>query len=371
MKTLKRILQIGMTSNYGGIESSIMNVYRNIDRKKFQFDFINMETDNKPIAYSDEIKSLGGKIYKIPGRRENIKENRNQLKKIIRENNYDFVHNNVLTWSYSDGITLPLKYSSSQVIVHSHNSYMNPGMYTRRILNFVNRRLNKKDNIVRLACSKEAGKWLFSNKEFKIIPNGIVTKDFKFSSKIRSEYRKKFNVENKKVFLNVGRLSYQKNHRFLFQWFTEIYKRDHNSVLFLVGDGELKNDLKREVELLNLASNIKFLGIRQDVKNLMFMSDVLLFPSFYEGLPVVLVEAQATGLKAVISNTISKEIDITPNIERIDISKSPSQYAELALKKASEISISDRNKAYLKVREAGYDIANTVKMLEEIYSVEY
>ena len=103
----------------------------------------------------------------------------------------------------------------------------------------------------------------------------------------------------------------------------------------------------------------------------MFMSDVLLFPSFYEGLPVVLVEAQATGLKAVISNTISKEIDITPNIERIDISKSPSQYAELALKKASEISISDRNKAYLKVREAGYDIANTVKMLEEIYSVEY
>ncbi|WP_347129467.1 glycosyltransferase, partial [Lactobacillus paragasseri] len=136
-------------------------------------------------------------------------------------------------------------------------------------------------------------------------------------------------------------------------------------------DGELKNDLKREVELLNLASNIKFLGIRQDVKNLMFMSDVLLFPSFYEGLPVVLVEAQATGLKAVISNTISKEIDITPNIERIDISKSPSQYAELALKKASEISISDRNKAYLKVREAGYDIANTVKMLEEIYSVEY
>ena len=97
---MKRILQIGMTSNYGGIESFIMNVYRNIDRKKFQFDFINMETDDKPIAYSDEIKSLGGKIYKIPGRRENIKENRNQLKKIIQENNYDFVHNNVLRWNY-------------------------------------------------------------------------------------------------------------------------------------------------------------------------------------------------------------------------------------------------------------------------------
>lgn len=365
---MKKILQIGMTSNYGGIESFIMNVYRNIDRNKFQFDFINMETNGKALAYSDEIESMGSKIYKIPGRRENLKKNRNQLKKIIEENNYDFVHNNILTWSYSEGITLPVRYSNSKVIVHSHNSYMNSGMYARRFLNFLNRRFNYSNNIIRLACSNEAGKWLFRNKHFTVIPNGIVTKEYKFDSKIRDVYRKEFNVENKNVFLHVGRLSHQKNHEFLLQWFKEICKKDNNSILFLVGDGELKTKLKKKVKSLNLTDKVKFLGIRKDVKKLMFMSDTLLFPSFYEGLPVVLVEAQATGLPALISNTISREIDITNNIKRIDISNAPKQYAELALKNVYESNISNRKEAYLKVEKAGYDIGHTVKMLEEIYT---
>lgn len=368
MIDLKRILQVGMTSNYGGIEAFIMNVYRNIDRKKYQFDFINMETKNKEIAYSDEIKKLGGKIYKIPSRRENYYENRKQLKQILENNHYDFVHNNILTWSYSEGISLPLKYSSSKVIVHSHNSYMNSKMYARRIMNFINRRFNYRKDLIRLACSKEAGKWLFSNKKYNIIPNGIVTKEYRFDPKIRDKYREKFGVKDKKVFLNVGRLSHQKNHYFLLKWFNEIYQEDKNSILFLVGDGELRDDLRKEVKALNLTANVKFLGIRKDVKNLMFMSDLLLFPSFYEGLPVVLVEAQATGLPALISNTITQEIDITPNIHRIDISQSPKKYVSLALKTIDEPTSLTRNKAYLKVKEAGYDINNTVKMLEEIYS---
>ena len=135
-----------------------------------------------------------------------------------------------------------------------------------------------------------------------------------------------------------------------------------------MGDGELRDDLRKEVKALNLTANVKFLGIRKDVKNLMFMSDLLLFPSFYEGLPVVLVEAQATGLPALISNTITQEIDITPNIHRIDISQSPKKYVSIALKTINEPTSLTRNKAYLKVKEAGYDINNTVKMLEEIYS---
>ncbi|ALI53228.1 glycosyltransferase family 1 protein [Lactobacillus helveticus] len=364
---MKKILQIGMTSNYGGIESFVMNVYRNIDRSRFQFDFINMELNGKDIAYSDEIKSLGGKIYKIPGRRENLIENRKQLRKIIQTNDYDFVHNNVLTWSYSYGITLPLSYSTSRVIVHSHNSYMNSGMYARRTLNFINRRLNYKNNIIRLACSKEAGYWLFRDKLFQIIPNGIDTDAYTFNAQIRDEYRSKFDVKNKKVFLNVGRLSYQKNHLFLLKWFKKIHQEEKNSVLFLVGDGELRNDLEEKARELGIASNVKFLGIRNDVKNIMFMSDALLFPSFYEGLPVVLVEAQATGLPAIISDTISSEIDLTNGIRRIDISNSPESYAELALRVAENSYELDRKKAHLKVRRAGYDISNTVKILEKIY----
>lgn len=365
---MKKILQIGMTSNYGGIESFIMNVYRNIDRDKFQFDFINMETDHKDIAYSDEIKSLGGKIYKIPGRRENLIENRKQLKEVIQKNNYDFVHNNVLTWSYSDGITLPLKYSSSKVIVHSHNSYMNPGMYARRLLNFLNRRFNYKNDIIRLSCSEGASKWLFKNRPAKVIPNGINTSIYKFNSVIRNEYRQKFNVEDKNVFLHVGRLSHQKNHKYLFQWFKEIVNNDPNSILFLVGDGELKNSLKKNVEDMGLTRYVKFLGIRNDVENLMFMSDAFLFPSYYEGLGIVLIEAQATGLQCIASNNIEPEAKITDQIETIDITSSPNNYVTLALQSIEKARKFDRKEAYLKVKKAGYDISNTVKMLEEIYS---
>ena len=357
-----------MTSNYGGIESFIMNLYRNIDRDKFQFDFINMETGNQELAYSNEIRQLGGKIYKIPGRRENFIKNHNELKKIIRSNNYDFVHNNVLTWSYSDGISLPLKYSSSKVIVHSHNSYMNPGMYTRRLLNFINRRFNYRNDIIRLSCSTGASKWLFKNRPAKVIPNGIDTADYKFNSLIRDEYRKKFKVTNKNVFLHVGRLSHQKNHEFLFKWFKEILKLDSNSVLFLVGDGELKESLKKKVQEMELSPYVKFLGIRKDVKNLMFMSDVFLFPSYYEGLGIVLIEAQATGLQCIASNNIEPEAKVTNQIRTIDITNSPANYADMALESIAHSQRFDRTSSYLKVKEAGYDISNTVNILEEIYS---
>lgn len=368
MESLKKILQIGMTSNYGGIESFIMNVYRNIDRNKFQFDFVNMETGGKALAYSDEIKSLGGKIYNIPGRRENLKANRNQLKKIIEENNYDFVHNNVLTWSYSDGITLPLKYSNSKVIVHSHNSYMNPGMYARRVLNFFNRRLNYRNDIIRLSCSEGATRWLFRNRSAVVIPNGIETKDYSFNPIIRDEYRRKFNVENKNVFLHVGRLSHQKNHDFLFRWFKEILKKDSNSILFLVGDGELREKLQQKAKELDISSHVKFLGIRDDVKNLMFMSDAFLFPSHYEGLGIVLIEAQATGLQCIASNNIEPEAKVTSQIKTIDITASPEKYVDLALKSVEESRESNRIKSYKEVQKAGYDISNTVEILEGIYS---
>lgn len=365
---MKRILQVGMTSNYGGIEAFIMNVYRNIDREKFQLDFINMETENKEIAYAEEIKKLGGKIYKIPGRRENLRENKRQFRKILEHNKYDFVHNNILTWSYSEGISLPLKYSSAKVIVHSHNSYMNPGMFSRRILNFVNRRFNYRNDIIRLACSEGARKWLFKNRSAEIIPNGIETRSYQFNATIRNKYRKKFNVVNKNVFLHVGRLSHQKNHAYLFKWFNEILKKDSNSILFLVGDGELKPKLQEQIAKMGLTDQVKFLGIRDDVKNLMFMSDVFLFPSHYEGLGIVLIEAQATGLECIASNHIEPEAKVTNQIETIDITKSPKLYANLALEKVNKSRKEERNLSYLDVKNAGYDISDTVKMLEEIYS---
>lgn len=363
---MKRILQIGMTSNYGGIESFIMNLYRNINRDKFQFDFVNMELDGKNIAYSNEIKNLGGNIYNIPGRKENFFRNRKELKDILINNEYDFVDNNILTWSYSEGITLPMKYTNSKVIVHSHNSNMNEGLITRRILNSINKRLNNRQNLIRLACSEEAGLWLFDKKKFEVIPNGIETSKFHFDLDIRNKYREKFNLKDKKVYLHVGRLSHQKNHEYLLKWFNGIHRKDCNTILFLVGEGELHSYLRKRVRELNLQTCVKFLGIRQDIRDLMFMSDVFLFPSLYEGLGIVLIEAQATGLPCLVSDRIQKEAKITPLVKTINILENPKKYVDLALN--TRVSNEKRLEAMTLVKKAGYDISNTVKLMERIYS---
>lgn len=361
---MKRILQIGMTSNYGGIESFIMNLYRNIDRTKFKFDFIDMESNDRDLAYSEEIEKLGGKIYKIPSRRENIIENKKQLTEIINKGNYDFIHNNVLTWSYSYGISIPLNKTKGRVIVHSHNPDMDKKLFIRRILNQINRRYNHK-NIIRLACSKKAGQWLFRDKEFKVVLNGIDTQLYKFNRNIRQDYRKKFHVENNRVFLHVGRLSYQKNHIYLLKLFKNILRADPEAYLFLVGDGELHDKLVNLVQQMGLTSKVIFLGIRQDVYNLMQMSDCFLFPSFYEGLGIVLIEAQATGLPCLVSNVIPQEAFITPYIKKMDININPEHHVLNALK-LSRMKI-DRELGDAFVRDANYDIKNTVKIMEDIY----
>ncbi|MGO2722781.1 MAG: glycosyltransferase [Lactobacillus sp.] len=360
-----RILQIGMTSNYGGVESFIMNLYRHINRQQIQFDFVNMETHNKSLAYTGEIKQLGGHIFKIPGRRENPIQNKRELANIIRNGNYQYVDNNVLTWSYSAGVSLPLRLGT-RVIVHSHNAGMNNSMRMRRLLNFINRRYNLNQHIVRLACSHEAGKWLFGHKPFQVISNGINTQNYQFDASIRGKYRKKFNVESQHVFLNVARLSHQKNHQYLLRLFKEIVKRDANAVLFLVGEGELHDEIVRLVSQLNLSSHVVFMGIRHDVSELMQMSDAFLFPSHYEGLGIVLVEAQATGLPCLVSSQIPKEVFVTKHIQAMDLATNPVINAKTALELATETY--DRTELAHQVQISGYGIETTVAQMSAIYN---
>lgn len=362
---LIRILQIGMTSNYGGVESFIMNLYRHIDRQQIQFDFVNMETHNKSLAYTDEIKQLGGHIFKIPGRRENPIQNKRELANIIRKGNYQYVDNNVLTWSYSAGVSLPLRLGT-KVIVHSHNAGMNNSMRMRRLLNFINRRYNISPRIIRLACSHEAGKWLFGHKPFQVIPNGINTQDYQFDASIREKYRKKFEVQDKHVFLNVARLSHQKNHGYLLKLFKEIANRDAKAVLFLVGEGELHDEVVRLATQLDLSSQVVFMGIRHDVSELMQMSDVFLFPSYYEGLGIVLIEAQATGLPCLVSSQIPKEVFVTDHIQGMDITAKPVVNARIAMDLVTENY--DRTELAHQVQVSGYGIETTVAQMSAIYN---
>lgn len=361
---MKKILQIGMTANYGGIESWIFNLYKNIDRTKFEFVFINMERNNQKIAYEDQIISMGGKVIHIPARRENWLKHRKALKKIISEEKYSVIHNNLSSWSYIDAVDIGLKYSNSKIIVHAHSDAIEKGRYLRKLFNLVNRKYNKK-KIVRLASSSKAGKWMFGTQKYTVIPNGISVKKFSFKDKIRTEYRKKFNVENKDVFLHVGRLSPEKNQLYIINLFNEIQKKDSKAVLYIAGDGKLRNELEAKVRELNISDKVHFLGVRNDISSLMQMSDCFLFSSFNEGLGIVLIEAQATGLPCLVSNTIPQEAFISNFIEKMNINESPQKNRDKALN-LLKLHI-DRKNSFLLLRENNFDLDSAIQQIERIY----
>lgn len=365
---MKRILQIGMTSNYGGIESLLVNLYDKLDRNRFHFDFIDMEGSHKTIAYSEEIERMGGKIFKIPSRRENIFKNRNYLKRIILNGNYSYIHNNLSSWSYAEGIRIPLNFNSGKVIVHSHNSNIESNVISRRIMDRLNRHLNNNPQLIRLACGEEAGEWLFGNEHFSIIPNGIDTKKYQFNPFIREKYRKSFNISNsEKVYLNVGRMSIQKNHIFLLKSFKEILREQPKSLLVLVGNGELRDDLINLAAKMKISQRVKFLGIRNDVENIMQMSDCFILPSLWEGLPIALIEAQASGLPCFVSQNISQEAFLTNYVKKINIDESPKLVSNFILKSVKELKVNRLN-ATKYVKDAGYDLSRTVEMIKKIYS---
>ena len=181
---------------------------------------------------------------------------------------------------------------------------------------------------LQLACSKEAGEWLFGNTQFIVLNNGIDVSKYVFNQNIREEYRKILGFSDELVLGHVGRFSNQKNHNFLIDIFYEIIKINKKSKLILIGTGELENEIKEKVESLSLKEKVIFLGARADVNKIMQAMDVFILPSLFEGLPVVGVEAQASGLPCIISDTVSKDVKITDSVLQISLSLPPEEWGK-------------------------------------------
>lgn len=313
-----RILNIVPNMRAAGIESFIMNVYRNIDREKVQFDFI--VHNKRREFFDDEIEKLGGKIYRL-----SFKDDKNIVKYIKDLNNffkshkeYKIVHGHMqsmmpLYLYIAKKNKVPIR------IAHSHN-----GSYEKTVKGFILHifsRFSKKFSTNNWACSEIAGKYLFSKKDFEVIYNGIDINRFKFDKEIRENKRKELGIEkNALVFLHVGRFEIQKNHKFLIDVFQDFNNKfDDKSILLLAGEGKLENEIKNIVKMKKLESRIKFLGVRNDIDEIMQAADAFLLPSLYEGLPVVGVEAQYAGLKTYFSSTITQEIKISNAAEFINI----------------------------------------------------
>lgn len=237
----KRILQIGMHDKIGGIETFLINYYRNIDKNKIQFDFINMFDR---LCFEDEIKKLGGKVYKIHNVKKNPLKYYYDIRKIIRSNKYKIVHINMLSMANILPILAAHKEGVKHIILHSHNTGTPKGLL-RKILDKLNKRIAIQYSTDFFACSKPAGRWLYGNRvNFEVISNAIDPNKFKFNIKIRNQIRKELGIEKNFIVGHVGRFCEQKNHKFLINMFSEFTKGSPDSKLMLIGEGELKMKLE-------------------------------------------------------------------------------------------------------------------------------
>lgn len=320
-----RVLQCVNIMDRAGLETMLMNYYRNIDRTQIQFDFLTHREECG--AYDIEIEILGGKLYHAPRLYpQNYPAYFKWMKDFFLEHpEYEIVHSHIDAMSY-----LPLlaakKAGVPVRIAHSHNTKI-PKDFKFLLKQYFRYRINSVCNY-RLACGQEAGKHLFGNKPFDVIPNAIEAEKFYYNEEIRKLKRNELCLKDSFVIGNVGRFSSQKNHKFLIEIFKEILKLKPNSILLLIGEGELRNKIKNQVERSGINSNVRFLGNRSDVYELYQAMDVFVMPSLFEGLPVVGIEAQFAKLPCVFSDKVTREVQFIENCSFVGLDKSATYWAK-------------------------------------------
>lgn len=361
-----RILHILPNVDGGGVERMLLNYFENINRGKIVFDFI-VHTDETGIL-ENEIKALGGKIYHVPPKRDGIIKNMKAIAEIIKNEKYEIVHIHMGVMGIF-ALTAAAVCGVKVKIVHSHLAYI-PNSKLKEIIDAVAKFFLKRLTNYRFACSKDAGSAMWGkrsvekNKVF-IMNNAIEVNKFIFNQKIRDNLRKELNLENKFVIGNVARISYQKNHELLLKIFDEIHQQNEDAVLLVVGRGEMEQEIKQQVSDLHLNNSVLFLGVRDDVPQLLQAMDIFLLPSRFEGLGIVYIEAQAAGLQAFASaDVVPKEAKVSGLLHFIPLTASPKQWADQILQYSSGYK---REHVSEMIKSNGYDITQEALKMEEFY----
>lgn len=355
-----KILHIITGMGSGGAESMIMNWYRNIDRTIIQFDFLLRSREN---IYEEEIGKLGGKVYYMPEFPKKYLSNYIETKKFFKEYAKEYlaihVHGNALI--YTNVFNIAKKYGIQNRIMHSHNTSTKSKVFLP-IHMFNKHRIKRLANHY-FACSEEAGVWCF-DKGYTVINNGVDVEKFRYDEKKREDFRKLLNIDKDTfVICNIGRFLESKNHDFIIKVFYECQELNENSKLLLVGTGPLMEKYEKRVCELGIKEKVVFLGVRTDIPNILSASDLFLFPSLFEGLPVSLIEAQVNGIFCLASDTISKESMVSEVIKYLPINVSPKLWCE----EIEITSVEKRKKAYEYVSQCDYNIVNVAREVQEIY----
>lgn len=359
-----RVLQVVTHMDRGGLETMLMNYYRHIDREKIQFDFLVHRQERA--AFDDEIEALGGRIYRLPRLVPWSKSYLSALNRFFDEHTgYKVVH--VHQDCLSSVILKAAKQHDVPVrIAHSHSANQDKNLkypiklwYKRSIPEYAT-------NL--FACGKDAGDWMFGGASYQIINNAIDVAAYTYGSTKRQEMRRQIGLENEFTIGHVGRFNQPKNHPFLLDIFTSLLKKEPNAALLLVGGGEGMPKIQAKAQELGIAERVRFLGVRSDVADLMQAMDVFVFPSFYEGLPVTMVEAQASGLPCIISDKVPPECILTDGLVNImPLSASPEAWAEKILAMRA-VPRTDRRE---EIAAHGFDISTEAVKLQEFYLKAY
>lgn len=363
-----RILHVLGGVGPGGAESRIMDLYRQMDRSRFQFDFLVHSSAvrkagdegelRSPEFYDEEIKQLGGHIYALPKfKGYNYLTYRLAVRKFFQNHpEFRVVQGHMTSTA---GIYLPIAKHCGVPITaaHARNAGVEKGL-KGLATKFFRRNLDKKADFL-LACSALAGEDVFGHRAMeegrvKVIHNAINVKRFDYNPAVREQLRKEYGIEEKLVIGHVGRFNYQKNHPFLLEIFAEVCKKRADAYLVLVGDGPDREEMEERCDQLGIRDRVLFAGNQREPWRFYQAFDLFLLPSFFEGLPGVLVEAQAAGLVCFVSDTITREAQAVEDVFYLSLRQPASEWASQMLQKAAY----ERKSTCRILQEAGFDAAS-------------
>ena len=361
MDKVIRVAQIIGIAGAGGVESVVMNYYKNIDKTKVQFDFF---VESPSIIIDKElIESMGGNIVIIPPYKR-IFSFLLKLTKLLKEKDYDIIHSNMNALSVFSLFAAFLAGKKIR-IAHSHTT-TNKKEWKKNILKSILQPFSKVFATHYFACSEKAGRWLFGNKTFEqgkveIINNAVNLNRFKYDTDLRNKVRKELKINDEFVVGHIGRFVTVKNHEFIIEMFNEFQKNRPASKLLLIGDGEGMEKIKQLLSFYKLEDKVLFIGAVSNPQDYYQAMDVFILPSLYEGLPVVGVEAQTSLLPSLFSNNVTKEVLINNNAKQI-----PLELNEW-IKELENIDVNNRVNVENKVLNSRFNISNEAKKLEEKY----
>lgn len=361
MKQIKVLRIIGECKS-GGTESIALNYYKNLNHNNLKVDFLFYGPSNG--VFEKEVSKYGDKVYNVEYYSKHLIKSIIQIKNIVKKNKYDIVHAQLNSLNFFPLFGAWL--GGAKIRVASNHSTSNFKYEpTKSIIKYFLRPTCGLMATNYAACSNYAGKWAFgSKKEIKVIKNAIDLNNFKFSEEKRNIVRNEQNWNEKFVIGHVGRFVEQKNHKFILDIFKEVNKKNKNSILVLIGDGKLQDDIKDYAKQLGIENFVFFYGIRFDVYDLMQGMDVFLFPSLYEGLGNVITEAQAVSLQSVVSYDVPYEVKQTEYVDFLSLKDNASIWANKVLSYSNGYL---RRNTYNDLVKSGYEIKTASHDLEQYY----